>query len=327
MDGKVLMNIADTQLKRQLMMIFVEINIQFIECYQDEDINFKIQMLPQGNRLYIHEYRASKETDTSQFAFLEEMKNKGFRVLVILPQYTIQLIDECQRIKVDDVFVLSEGNPGMDLWKNVGVRLKNKILMILTLPEVTTYETIPKEEKKTEAHLVIDPSIKGIKRIQTEITRAKRGNYPLSFVMIYQSLIPKKIEEFFMKELKKVLRVTDSVVEMESEIVHIILCPFTDKKDLVRVENKVRRSFEEIKLNSGLPAASKCYLYGLTFGVDGESFEEIYQKLEKSIQESKAMDENFLKERILQRSKKTIPSGKPISYAARSDIHRIWKSL
>ncbi|MBN2222509.1 MAG: hypothetical protein JW708_09915 [Vallitaleaceae bacterium] len=330
MDGKVLMNIIDTQLKRQLMMIFVDINVQFIECYEGEDVNFKIQMLPKGNRLYIHELSFVKQDCKSQFLFLEGMKSKGFRVLVILPQYKIDLIDECQRIRVDDVFVVPEETKSIELWKNVSARLKNKILMILTLPESSfSEEGKPEVIKQSEGYAfqALESYKKGMKRIQTEIVRARRGKYPLSFVMIYQSLVPKKAEELFMKELKKALRTTDTIIEMESDIVHIVLCPFTDKKDLVLVENKVRRCFEEVKQRTGLPAASKCYLYGLAYGTDGENFEEIYEKLDKSIKESKAMDENFIKERIMQRTKKSAQQGKPISYAARSDIHRIWKSL
>lgn len=279
MDGKILLFIRDYQLKRKIINCVASLRLPFVECFEQEELDFKMQLFNEVNKLYIHEFTGVDED--KEFEHLEKIKAKGWRIIVIFHKYSIEYIDRCQAIKVDDLMV----EPIEE------VPLKNKITTILSLAALE-----PEIEEVEETVDVERISLKDV--IQLEINRAERGKYALSFVMIDFGNVPGKIQNSYFKELKKLLRETDVILNAEEKNTYILVCPFTPKNFLVEVENKIRYLFEEEKHQGRVSSMTKLYAYGLTLGQDGLTFEDIYKRLTESIHDSKLLDQSIVQDLI-----------------------------
>ena len=278
MDGKILLFIRDYQLKRKMINCMMDLEVPFVECFEQDELNFKVKLFNVENRLYIYEFVAAN--DEEQFEQLKSMKSKGWKVLVIFPEYSIKYIDKCQEIKIDDLMVY----PIEDM------PLKNKIKTILKIPMMEN-DQVNAQEDQADQEDQKDDTIKEV--IQLEVNRAERGQYALSFVMIDFASISVKIQKSYLPELKKILRETDLILSSDKDDIYILVCPFTPKNFLVEVENKIRYLFEEEQKQQHISMTTKIYVYGLTLGEDGHSFEEIYEKLIKRIGESKLLDQRI----------------------------------
>lgn len=282
MEGKVLLFIRDYQLKRKIINCVASLGVQFIECYEQEELSFKMQLFEEGNRLYIHEFLPGD--DDKQFEGLKKIREKGWKVIVIFPKYLIEYIDKSQEAKVDDLMVYPvEIAP-----------LKNKIVTILSLPMFDDDIKVEEVEKKENGLEEI---------IKLEINRAERGKYALSFVMIDFGNVPQQIQKDYFIALKKSLRETDVILNTDDKNAYILVCPFTPKNFLVEVENKIRYLFEEEKKQERVSAMTKLYAYGLTLGEDGHTFKEIYKHLTDSIHDSKLLDQTIVQNLIYTRDK------------------------
>jgi len=278
MDGKVLLFIRDYQLKRKIIKCIASLGVPFVECFEQKELTFKMQLFDVENRLYIHEF--AEGDDDKQFENLKKIKNKGWKVIVIFPKYLIEYIDKSQEAKIDDLMVYPiEIAP-----------LKNKIVTILSLPIII--DDLLDEVVDTKK---VD-SLKDI--IQTEINRAERGKYALSFVMIDFGSVPVDIQNEYFLTLKKSLRETDIILNAVKKNTYILVCPFTPKNFLVEVENKIRYLFEEEKRQERISTMTKLYAYGLTLGEDGHTFNEIYKRLTNSIRDSKLLNQTIVQNLI-----------------------------
>lgn len=278
MDGKVLLFIRDYQLKRKVINCVASLQVPFVECFEQEELGFKMQLFQEDNKLYIHEFVLGD--DDAQFERLRKIKEKGWKVIVVFPKYVIEYIDRSQEIKIDDLMVYPvEEAP-----------LKNKIVTLLSLPVAKEPEQEPVDDG---VHV---NSLEEV--IQMEINRAERGKYALSFVMIDFGIVPQVIQNSYLVELKKSLRETDVILKADEKNTYILVCPFTPKNFLVEVENKIRYLFEEEKRQERVSKMTKLYAYGLTLGDDGHTFMEIYKRLTDSIHDSKLMDQSIVQNLI-----------------------------
>ena len=277
MDGKVLLFVRDYQLNHKIINCMAGIGVPFIECFVQEELAFKMQLFNIENRLYIHEFIVGN--DEEQFEQLRKVKEKGWKIIVIFPKYLIEYIDKCQEIKIDDLMVYPiEITP-----------LKNKIVTLLSLPNVPIDSVEEEVNKKKQ-------SIKD--SIQLEINRAERGQYALSFIMIDFGSIPDQIQKRYFVELKTYLRETDIMLNGDKKNIYILVCPFTPKNFLVKVENKIRNLFEKEMKEERISVLSKLYVYGLTLGEDGHTFDEICNRLTDSIHDSKLLDQRIISNKI-----------------------------
>lgn len=273
MDGKVLLFIRDYQLKHKIISCIAGLGVPFVECFEQEELNFKMQLFDEENRLYIHEFVLGN--DDQQFEHLKKIKEKGWKIIIIFPEYSIDYIDRSQEIKIDDLLVYP-----VDV-----LPLKNKITTILSLPSLNDPT---KDSHDHIKHKSLDEII------QLEINRAERGKYALSFVMIDFGNVPDSIQVKYFKNLKVLLRETDVILKAVEKNMYILVCPFTPKNFLVEVENKVRYLFEEEKKQERISPMTKLYAYGLTLGEDGRTFDEIYTRLSESIHDSKLLDQSIV---------------------------------
>ncbi len=266
-EGKVLLFVRDYQLKRKVINVIVSIGIPFIEVFEQDELGYKMQLIKDEQKLYIHEYI---HDDDKQFEKLKLLKEKGWKTLVIFPKYLIEYIDVCQESKVDDLIAGAVEE----------VAINNKITTLLNLPIVkeTSIEEISADETNNDT----TQNIRSV--IELEVSRAQRGFYDLSFVIVDVGVLPIYEHKNFIRKLKNTLRETDVIVKTDEKGYYIIVCPFTAKNFLVEVENKIRAL---------VITTTKLYLYGLTLGVDGDDFEELYSKLTENLNNSKNLDQTF----------------------------------
>lgn len=271
MEGKVLLFVHDYQLKRTVINAIAEMDVPFVEVVEQEELSFKMQLIHDEQKLYIHEYIFK---DEEQFVKMKDMQDKGFKTLVIFPKYSIEYIDKCTEYGISDLLVLPLKEQA----------LKSKITTLLKLPvKEIIEETVP---EKTSG-------IKDI--IELEVNRAQRGHYDLSFVMIDLSIIPARNQIGFIEKLQKLLRETDVVLKTDEKGIYLTICPFTKKSYLVEVENKIRGLFEDQKKKAVFFTSNKLYIYGLTLGEDGDDFNTLHEKLVENIKNSKILDQAFSK--------------------------------
>ncbi len=271
MEGKVLLFIRDTQLRMNLLKSFTESQISFIEVQDMSELEFKMSLAMELNRLYVHEF--SSVDEEGQFELLERMKKNNWKLLVIFPEYSVRYIDQAQGVAVDDLMA-------QPVHSNV---LLKKVKTLLSLPVEESSVSVVDSQSKTVAAVVFE-----------EINRADRGRYDLSFVMVSVTGLSAKERQVFLKDIKGLLRETDKVLIMEDLHNCLIVCPFTTKEFLVNVENKVRVAFDKVRMLFGITARIKLYLHGLTYPVDGENFDVIKERLLEGIRESKVFDQTII---------------------------------
>jgi len=281
MEGKVVLFIRDHQLKIQFINCLAMYNISFIECFDQEEIWFKLNLIHSEKRVYIHEY--TEEEGTKQFELFKKIRKKGYKILVVFPNYSVEYIDNSHTAGVDDLMV----NPVEDN------RLIKKVLNLLDLsPE--------KEETLEETKDVFDKD-KFNEAVVMEINRAERGHYVLSFVLIdfidnLDKIDAHDVHEII-QQMNKALRETDIILKTEKKNTYLLICPFTPKDSLVEVENKIRNFVGDIKKSYSIKTTSKLYVYGLSFDRDGEMFDQFYERLKEGINDSKLLDFAFVTNR------------------------------
>ncbi len=278
MNGKILIFIRDYQIKRNIISILTHLQVQFMECFEEEELSFKLQLYTEGNRVFIYEFTG--DVTDEEYTRLKSIKEKGWKILAIYPKYAIRYIDESQKIKIDDLMT----HPvALDSLKRKIISLMNKMT-----PEAKENTVFP--ENLHDA-------------VRIEINRATRGNYPLSFVMISPTEMTEEQKDIFSGMLKEHLRETDMIYTEDDAHTYMVLCPFTPKNSLVEVENKIRHVFEEIREPFKIARKDKIYVHGLTLDEDGQTYQEIYEKLLKGIHDSKLLDQEDIQDLFKDRSK------------------------
>ena len=278
MNGKILLFVRDYQVKRNIISILSHLQVQFMECFEEEELSFKLQLYTEGNRIFIYEFTGNVTDE--EYARVKSIKEKGWKVLAIYPKYAIRYIDESQRIQIDDLLTHPVASDS----------LRRKIISLINklTPEVKEAISIP--DNLHDA-------------VRIEINRATRGNYPLSFVMISPTEMTEEQKDIFSGLLKENLRETDMIYTEEDAHTYMVLCPFTPKNSIVEVENKVRSVFEEVREPFKLNRKDKIYVHGLTLEEDGQTYPEIYKKLLKGIHDSKLLDQENIQDLFKDRSK------------------------
>lgn len=267
MNGKVLLNVYSIGVKKDLLNILVENGYDFMEVNNPNELSFKYNLIKDTMDLYVHEldennYQASLNQ-------IKKIEVENVRCIVLIHEYSSKVIDDALGLKVNDIVVLpiEKDNLQKKILSTVskaGAQAEHQAYMPSTPP--------PREEIKVDA-----------KRIEDEINRAVRGDYPLSFVMIEYDRMGIEVFKVFRRELRKLLRTTDMVMKYDKKQL-LLLCPFTPKSHLVEVENKVRLAHK--KLSDVTVTPTRIYLYGVTFPDDGEASDALLRTMSDGIHDS-----------------------------------------
>ncbi|PKM68888.1 MAG: hypothetical protein CVU95_02055 [Firmicutes bacterium HGW-Firmicutes-2] len=269
MEKKVLIHVYTIQVKNDILSILVNNGHDFLEVFNNNELNFKYNLVKDQIDLYIQELDENRyEESLDQIRRIDTDK---VRSIVLIHKYSKHVIDDALALKVKDIIVLP-----MDR-----THLTKKIMSFFDTQKPSVL--MPSSQDKVQIHNYIEIDIN---KVRDEINRAMRGNYPLSFVLVEYHSLDQPQWILFKEALNLLLRTTDMVMYFEANKI-LLICPFTPKNFLVEVENKVRNAYDQIKKKA--PSRGALFLYGVTFPEDGQAWEALYKEMTDGIHDSKVI--------------------------------------
>lgn len=244
-----LVYVKDNNIKKRLISVMARNKMNFYETENSQDLVYKMKLLKDVLDIVIIDTDEQWLEDI--FDDVKEITNTypEIKVLTLLHKYKASYIDLALRSKVNDLMIMPFNDD--DFLKKIRSLIKSR----------EHCEILP------EGYM---------EQINTEIGRATRGGYDVSFVMVEIPKVHKEEARLFEKGLMESLRITDSIIKWDIKR-YLVVCPFTKKELIQVVEKKIREAYQKItviqKMQDGF------YLYGVTYPQDGKEFSDIYTKL------------------------------------------------
>lgn len=260
MNGKVLLNIYSLQVRNDVLNILVQHEYDFLEVFSEYELKFKYNLMKEKLDIYIHELDEGNYEESLEQ--IRQIDSRHIKVIVMIHEYSSRIIHDTLALKVRDIIVLPIERD----------HLTKKILSLANVEKAVNY--MPEIPPNKEVYI-------NKQEIESEINRAVRGEYSLSFVIIKYDGIEKEVCKVFGKKLATILRTTDRLVKYDENKL-LALCPFTSKVFLVEVENKIRQAYSSLSKNK----ENSMYLYGVTFPVDGKDADMLLKKLLDGLHDS-----------------------------------------
>jgi len=268
-EKKVLIHVYTIQVKNDILSILVNNGHDFLEVFNKNELNFKYNLVKDQIDLYIQELDENQyEESLDQIRRIDMEK---VRSIVLIHKYSKHVIDDALALKVKDIIVLP-----MDR-----THLSKKILSFFDTQKPSVLMPSNQDGLQSQKYIEID-----MNKISDEINRAMRGNYPISFVLVEYHSLDQPQWILFKEALDQLLRTTDIVMYFEAGKI-LLLCPFTPKNSLVEVESKVRKAYDLVKKEASVKGA--LFLYGVTFPIDGNTWEALYHEMTDGIHDSKVI--------------------------------------
>lgn len=261
MKGSVaLIYVDDKQNKNRLLQTLTKNEIHFYEALNEDDLEYKIKLLEKKIDIIIMD--TQEENVSDKFELISEVKkgNKNLKVLVLLHKYKALYIDQALRAKINDLMIMPFNDEDF-------IR---KVKSLLTVND--------QMEELPEGYM---------QQINNEISRADRGKYPISLILVEvqkQDLQEARALEF---NLRSVLRTTDEIMKWDAKR-YIIICPFTEKEQIQIVEQKIKETYDEGLKHS--KSKKKIYMSGVSYPVDGQEISVLLSELSDGINESMMID-------------------------------------
>ena len=268
MEQKILVSVETNYIKVAILKTLVEMGLEFTEANSTSDVQLKLELFPEKILFIVQEI--TKKNSLSQFSMVRGIKNSSkygsVPVLCLLPDDTVDFVAPSMEAKVDEVLLIPKNSN----------EFKSKFVMKLM-------ETLKYNENEDESPKLNISDVSSPEQIYNELKRASRGMYSIALVLIALiSHTPEDIETFT-KALKEGFRDTDQVIRVDYRT-FMVVCPFTDKENVLDVENKIRKIY--IKAVGQQNSVKRIALFGLSYPKDGLDFNELYLKLKKGVQES-----------------------------------------
>lgn len=263
MDKKVLINIVSINTKIVVLSSLVSMSIDFVETYNEDDLKFKCKLLKNEIVVYIHELNYNEYN--KDFLMIKELNAKNIKVIILIDKYNSQVIDDAMKAGVNDILTLP---------------LKEKIFINKLKPFLAG--KITKNLKTQSNNKMIDNKNNSI-LVHKEIVRADRGKYSVCIILVELVNMQKSEIDNYCNDLEIKLRTTDIISKCQKNRL-LLICPFTKKKDIVQVENKVRNMFEEYYKKSKHKIG--LFIYGVSYPEDSDDLEKLFKRLEDGIHNS-----------------------------------------
>ena len=269
MAKKALFYVRSIQVRNDLFSIFIENGFDVLEAINDDDLIFKYGLVREELTIYVHEL--NEEDFDNSLEALHRIDASKVRTIMLIHEYDVKTIDAAMALNVKDVVILPADR----------TTLKKK----LVLPVIQSKdEVMPSAPKDNETEVLIQPFDSNA--LAWELTRAERGQYPLSLVMVNHPFKEAESMTAFMSQLEILLRATDDIQPYNNDTL-LLVCPFTSKEHLVEVENKVRKAFD---VQEG-PPGGELFIYGVTFPTDGNDLDGLLAIMADGIHDSRLFSE------------------------------------
>lgn len=261
MKDKILVFIHGIPPKKTAILTLAQMGYDFIECFNLDDMKFKLELFKDSILLMIHEL--DHNNYQKDFEMLEEINSKGIKTLLIIDKYNVKIIDDAMASGTSDIIELP---------------LKNEILRSKINNIVDNKEIIPEVVEKKDISW-IEPEV-----IEKELLRADRGKYSVSLIMIELYGVNEEEMLNLSEKFSEKLRETDIVMRYGTKRL-LLVCPFTDKEHTVEIENKIRDVLEENIDN--LVKKASAIVYGISYPKDGEDSIMLIKMLNEGVMNSK----------------------------------------
>ncbi len=257
MDNVALVYVNSSTVKRELFDVLVAKGYKILEASDENELKTKYFASQDEITLYIQEFQ---ETDKEgSFELLKIIDRQVLNTVLLIHDLDIKVIEEASVLNVKDVVKIPF------TFNTLSRRLE---------PFTNSENAINTSDK--ELDLAFDFSV-----LEDEISRAKRGNYPVMTVIITYDQRADMQQSIF-DSIKQQLRTTDTIESFDSENI-LLHCPFTPKVSFAIVENKIKKAFDTININSN----KDIYVSAVTFPDDADDFETIKNKIKDQLFENR----------------------------------------
>ncbi|NLP00099.1 MAG: hypothetical protein GX386_07390 [Clostridiaceae bacterium] len=269
MDKNVLLYVKSRFIKNILLKSVVKAQIGVIDIIDPDDMTIKLDAY--GDSIVLAVIEITDDNKASVYEVVNRIKDvyPSVPVVAIVYKDTYEIVNFAIRLGVKDILFLT---------KNVETyveAIQNKM--------ANYYDIIKKQEKDTFLSEMINEDINIRESLNLELKRAIRGNYSISFILAYLSGHEPEVVQSIINTSKRFIRDTDKLLLMDEDT-FIAVFPFVEKANVPLLEEKFREAFKKESKRVGIH--KKFCLYGATFPDDGDSLEQLLDRLEKGINNS-----------------------------------------
>jgi DNA-binding NarL/FixJ family response regulator len=256
-------------IKNILLKSVVKAQIGVIDIIDPDDMTIKLDAY--GDSIVLAVIEITDDNKASVYEVVNRIKDvyPSVPVVAIVYKDTYEIVNFAIRLGVKDILFLT---------KNVETyveAIQNKM--------ANYYDIIKKQEKDTFLSEMINEDINIRESLNLELKRAIRGNYSISFILAYLSGHEPEVVQSIINTSKRFIRDTDKLLLMDEDT-FIAVFPFVEKANVPLLEEKFREAFKKESKRVGIH--KKFCLYGATFPDDGDSLEQLLDRLEKGINNS-----------------------------------------
>lgn len=271
MDKKVLIGVENRFIKGILVKSIAKAEIGLLDIFDFDDMTVKLEAF--GKSVVLAVLEVNHQNIYNVEAEVKHLRSfsPSIPIIAIVYKDTADIVSFAIRMCINDILLLPKKvETYSDLIQGKMHLYYEKINMPLETNDPLIFEKI--EEKK---------DIK--ESLNLELRRAIRGKYPLSFVIAYLSGHDPDVVKSLIKSVESFMRDTDKLFVMDEDT-FIVAFPFTQKVFIPTIEEKFRDAFKIEFPKVGIH--KKLCLYSATFPHDGDTLEELLERLEKGINNS-----------------------------------------
>lgn len=269
MSKRILLQIDDKIIKGMTIKYLIEPGYEIIEILGYDDLLYKLSIYPDDFCLFIIEI--NNNSLVSIFKKISDIKQKGFLkntpILGFILDDTRDIVNLAIKSGFNDLILIPDNKASFkkQLYMKLGFLIKE-------------FNPIMPDKEYFDTEIVSIEKIKEL--VNNEISFAKRGKYPVSFIMIRFANLKENLVCKAGNYLSDILRKTDKVYRLASNV-WIIICPYTEKKHIVNVEYKI---YKILRKKTGINSTVKYVSLGMaSYPQDSENFDEILEILEAGI--------------------------------------------
>ncbi len=275
MADKILCNIADRLIKGILLKRLFEKDLEFLEVMDEKDLYLKLDIFKEAILFYI--IQINENSYKEQFKMIKDLKRKSglsnFPVMAIIHAGSADFVNGAKQTGIEDVILMPKKREQYkDFFLN---RLDDFLKKIPVTNRV--HPDIDEIRKRILSSLSSNSDLK------SEITRASRGKYSVSYVMGRITGVHIGMIQEFYDRLKGGMRETDKVINNDYRT-FIVVCPFTTKEYIIEIEKKVRKAFED--MFGEYTRFRRLDMYGATYPDDAKSMVKLLEIMEKGVSDS-----------------------------------------
>lgn len=242
-----LVNIRTEQLKKILFPVLEHNNFKILEVTSVRELQDFYLEHKDDIGIYVQEFDDKNKAES--FGRINIIDRENTSVLLLVSELDTGFSEKASSLGVKDVVRYPFAFEVLDR------RIKRIIESGTKIP-VKTVKKLPEEDSQDF----------NFDTLNDEISRSRRGHYPVMIVVVTHSKYINNKDEKFIENLKKHIRTTDTI-EIYNNNTIIIYCPFTPKANYEILKSKIQESFTSYNNDKRVNAN---YISALTFPDDFE---------------------------------------------------------